>query len=755
MNEATQEPEDAKNNAVEKDTPKMETPAAEEAAAPVAEEAAPEPVEEAAAPVAEEATPEPVKEEPRPTEPREIAVPEGDFDWEVFEADKDDFTADERIKLEDLYEANLTLIEDKQVVTGTVTQVGKKEIVVNIGYKSEGVITASEFRYNPDLKPGDQVAVFVEKTEDLNGQLVVSHRTARVYEAWGKINEAKEEDLIIQGTVKCRTKGGLIVDVFGLEAFLPGSQVDVKPIRDFDEYVGKQMEFKVVKINQEFKNVVVSHKALIEAELEEQKRIIIKGLEKGQVLEGTVKNVTSYGVFVDLGGVDGLVHITDMSWGRVGHPEELVELDSKINVVILDFDDDKRRIALGMKQLTPHPWDSLTEELTEGSKVQGKVVVMADYGAFIEIAPGIEGLLHVSEMSWSQHLRSAQDFLKVGEEVECVLLSIDREERKMSLGLKQMSTDPWTEIDKRYPLNSKQKGKVRNFTNFGLFVELEEGIDGLVHISDLSWSKKIKHPSEFCNVGDEIEVVVMELDMENRRMSLGHKQIEENPWEVFETVFAVSSNHQATVVKIEGSNAIVALPYGLEGTCHLKHLNKADGGALKVDEAADFVVLEFNRNAKRITVSHLRTHEDGPAKKERKPRSSGGGGASTSNTMMASVNKNTEKSTLGDLGVLSQLKASMDSAKLDPVQEEALAKKAAPKKAAAKKADKKEEAPEAEDVATEEEKPAAKKPAAKKPAAKKPAAKKPAAKKAAAKKPAAKKPAAKKAAAKKPAAKKD
>jgi len=777
MNEATQDPEDAKTNAVEKDTPIVETTAVEEAATPEpveeveeatpeaveeVEEATPEAVEETATPEpveeVEEATPEaveePIKEEPRPTEPREIAIPEGDFDWEGFEADKDDFTADERVKLEDLYEANLTLIEDKQVVTGTVIQVGKKEIVVNIGYKSEGVITASEFRYNPDLKPGDKVAVFVEKTEDLNGQLVVSHRTARVYEAWGKINEAKEEDLIIQGTVKCRTKGGLIVDVFGLEAFLPGSQVDVKPIRDFDEYVGKQMEFKVVKINQEFKNVVVSHKALIEAELEEQKRIIIKGLEKGQVLEGTVKNVTSYGVFVDLGGVDGLVHITDMSWGRVGHPEELVELDAKINVVILDFDDDKRRIALGMKQLTPHPWDSLTEELTEGSKVQGKVVVMADYGAFIEIAPGIEGLLHVSEMSWSQHLRSAQDFLKVGEEVECVVLSIDREERKMSLGLKQMSIDPWNEIDKRYPLNSKQKGKVRNFTNFGLFVELEEGIDGLVHISDLSWSKKIKHPSEFCNVGDEIEVVVMELDMENRRMSLGHKQIEENPWEVFETVFAVSSNHQATVVKIEGSNAIVALPYGLEGTCHLKHLNKADGGALKVDEAADFVVLEFNRNAKRITVSHLRTHEDGPAKKERKPRSSGGGQSSTSNTMMASVNKNTEKSTLGDLSVLSKLKATMDSSQLAPAQDEAPSKKEAPKKAAAKKADKMEEAPEAEEVAPKEEKPAAKKPAAKKPAAKKPAAKKPAAKKPAAKKPAAKKPAAKKPAAKKPAAKK-
>ena len=459
MNEATQDPEDAKTNTVEKDTPIVETPAAKEAATlePVeeVEETTAEAVEEAATPEpveeVEERTAEAVDEaatpEPRPTEPREIAIPEGDFDWDGFEADKDDFTADERVKLEDLYEANLILIEDKQVVTGTVTQVGKKEIVVNIGYKSEGVITASEFRYNPDLKPGDQVAVFIEKTEDLNGQLVVSHRTARVYEAWGKINEAKEEDLIIQGTVKCRTKGGLIVDVFGLEAFLPGSQVDVKPIRDFDEYVGKQMEFKVVKINQEFKNVVVSHKALIEAELEEQKRIIIKGLEKGQVLEGTIKNITSYGVFVDLGGVDGLVHITDMSWGRVGHPEELVELDAKINVVILDFDDDKRRIALGMKQLTPHPWDSLTEELTEGSKIQGKVVVMADYGAFIEIAPGIEGLLHVSEMSWSQHLRSAQDFLKVGEEVECVLLSIDREERKMSLGLKQMSIDPWAEID--------------------------------------------------------------------------------------------------------------------------------------------------------------------------------------------------------------------------------------------------------------------------------------------------------------------
>ena len=641
------------------------------------------------APVAEENT-TPVKEEVKPTEPRELAVPSGDFDWDSIDDSDDTMSAEERTRLEDLYEANLTLIEDKQVVSGTVVTVGKKEIVVNIGYKSEGVISSSEFRYNPDLKPGDAVAVFVEKQEDANGQLVVSHRTARVYEAWGKINEAKDEDLIIQGTVKCRTKGGLIVDVFGLEAFLPGSQVDVKPIRDFDEYVGKQMEFKVVKINQEFKNVVVSHKALIEAELEAQKRLIIKGLEKGQVLEGTVKNVTSYGVFVDLGGVDGLVHITDMSWGRVGHPEELVELDQKINVVILDFDDDKRRIALGMKQLTSHPWDALTEEYAEGSKVKGKVVVMADYGAFIEIAPGVEGLLHVSEMSWSQHLRSAQDFLKVGDEIECVLLSIDREERKMSLGLKQLTNDPWADIEARYPLESKQKGKVRNFTNFGLFVELEEGIDGLVHISDLSWSKKIKHPSEFCNVGDEIEVVVMELDKENRRMSLGHKQIEENPWEVFETVFAVGSSHNATVVKIEGSNAVIALPYGLEGTCHTKHLNKVDGEALKVDEAADFVVLEFNRNAKRITVSHLRTYEEGPAKKERKPKT-GGSKSGGSNRMMDEINSSTEKNTLGDLGVLSELKASMESVPADEVPAteevvEAKGEKKSSKKTAAKKA---------------------------------------------------------------------
>ncbi len=700
MNDATQQPEEGH----------LEN---QEAKAPEAAEVAPAP--EAAPEVEPEVEPEvkaeaPVVDEPAPSEPRELAKPAGDFDWDAFESEQDDYSAEERKRLEDLYEESLTLIKEKEVVEGTVISIGKKEIVVNIGYKSEGVIGASEFRYNPELKAGDKVPVFIEKQEDSNGQLVVSHKTARIYDAWDKVNKAKEEDMIIQGSVKCRTKGGLIVDVFGLEAFLPGSQVDVKPIRDFDEYVGKQMEFKVVKINQEFKNVVVSHKALIEAELEEQKRLIIQGLEVGQVLEGTVKNITSYGVFVDLGGVDGLVHITDMSYGRVGHPEEMVEVDQKINVVILNFDDDKKRIALGMKQLTPHPWDALGEDLVEGAKVKGRVVVMADYGAFVEIAPGVEGLLHVSEISWSQHLRSAQDFLKVNDEIECVLLGIDREERKMSLGLKQLSKDPWEDIEARYPVESKQKGKVRNFTNFGLFVELEEGIDGLVHISDLSWSKKIKHPSEFCNVGDEIEVIVLELDKENRRMSLGHKQIEENPWEVFESVFAVGSKHQATVIKVEGGHATIALPYGLEGTCHSKHLNKQEGGALGVDDQADFVVLEFNRNAKRITVSHLRTYEEGPVKSDlpKKPRSNSGGGGGSSR-MMQEVNASVEKSTFGDLSVLTALKEQMDGGD----QEEAAAeepkkatpkKKAAPKKAAPKKAAAKKEAEAKEEPKAEESK---------------------------------------------------
>jgi small subunit ribosomal protein S1 len=750
MSEETQKPEEGAEEAapqqekqVSEDTANDSTPESEETEAPTDEISETNSVEE------EVVVAEILTERPALTEP-------GDFDWNSFEQDADDYSADDRKKLEEEYESSLKLIREKEVVDGTIVSVTKKEVVVNIGYKSEGILSASEFRYNPELQAGDVVPIFVERQEDKNGQLVVSHRTARIFSAWDKINEAKEGDLIIQGEVKCRTKGGLIVDVFGIEAFLPGSQVDVKPIRDFDVYVGKQMEFKVVKINQEFKNVVVSHKALIEAELEEQKRVIIGGLEKGQVLEGTVKNITSYGVFVDLGGIDGLVHITDMSWGRVNHPEELLELDQKLNVVILDFDDEKKRIALGMKQLTPHPWDSMTDDLVEGGRIKGKVVVMADYGAFIEIAPGVEGLLHVSEMSWSQHLRSAQDFLSVGEDIECVILNIDREERKMSLGLKQLKQDPWAEINDRYPLNSKQKGVVRNFTNFGLFVELEEGIDGLVHISDLSWSKKIKHPSEFCSVGDAIDVIVLELDQENRRMSLGHKQLEENPWEVFETIFAVGSTHQGTVLKMEGSQSIVSLPYGLEGSCHSKHLVKADDSSVKLEETADFVVLEFNRNAKRITVSHTRTHEVAPAPaepKERKQRPSGGGG----NRMMNEVNSNVERSTFGDLDVLSALKEQMNDgpetekpAAVAPAEESPVADTPVEEVPVADSPA--EETPVEE--ASEEKKPAVKKAAAKKPAAKKPAAKKPAAKKPAAKKPAAKKPAAKKPAVKKPAAKK-
>lgn len=714
MSEETQQPEEqAENQTAPQAENTAETPQVEET------------TQEAEAKVAEAPVEQPAVEHVVLTERPALAEP-GEFDWDAYESDVDDYNKEDRTKLETTYEDSLNLIKEKEVVEGTVVAITKKEVVVNIGYKSEGIVNASEFRYNPDLKEGDVVPIFIERQEDKNGQLVVSHRTARIFSAWDKINDAKEKDMIIQGDVKCRTKGGLIVDVFGIEAFLPGSQVDVKPIRDFDVYVGKQMDFKVVKINQEFKNVVVSHKALIEAELEEQKRVIIGGLEKGQVLEGTVKNVTSYGVFVDLGGIDGLVHITDMSWGRVNHPEELVELDQKLNVVILDFDDDKKRIALGMKQLTSHPWDSMTEELVEGGRIKGKVVVIADYGAFVEIAPGVEGLLHVSEMSWSQHLRSAQDFLSVGDDIECVILNIDREERKMSLGLKQLKQDPWAEIDQRYPVNSKQKGVVRNFTNFGLFVELEEGIDGLVHISDLSWSKKIKHPSEFCSVGDEIEVVVLELDKENRRMSLGHKQLEENPWEVFETIFAVGSKHSGTVVKLDGNQAVVALPYGLEGSCHVKHLNKADGNAVAVEEAAEFVVLEFNRNAKRITVSHTRTFEEAPQaaepSKERKQRAGGG-----SNRMMNEVNASVERSTFGDLDILSALKEQMDGSPEDVAAE----KQPAPKKKADKSTETEAAAEEteaaAENTAEEpvtEEKPKAKKAPAKKAAAKKPAAKK-------------------------------
>lgn len=583
-----------------------------------------------------------------------------EFDWDALAMDG--YTAIERSELSDKYAGTLNSVAEREVIEGTVVSLNKKEVVVNIGSKSEGVIAASEFRYNPDLAVGDSVPIFVETQEDKNGQLVVSHKIARVHSAWNKVNEVLKTGEIITGFVKCRTKGGLIVDVFGLEAFLPGSQIDVKPIRDYDVYVGKNMEFKVVKINQEFKNVVVSHKALIEAELEEQKKQIISGLEKGQVLEGTVKNITSYGVFIDLGGVDGLIHITDLSWGRVNHPEEIVELDQKLNVVILDFDDEKKRIALGLKQLQPHPWDALDTEMNVGDKVTGKVVVMADYGAFVEIATGVEGLIHVSEMSWSQHLRSAQDFLNVGDSVEAVILTLDREDRKMSLGIKQLMPDPWDAIEGKYAVQTKHNSKVRNFTNFGVFVELEEGVDGLIHISDLSWQKKIKHPSEFCKVDDQMEVVVLEIDRENRRISLGHKQLEENPWEVFETTFVEGSKHQGTVVDNKDKSGIVALPYGLEGICPARHMRKEDGTNAKLEETLEFEVIEFNKDARKIVVSHTQTFEeveDKPARgKTTKASPKGNTSAAVKN-----VNKNTEKSTLGDLDALAALKEKMEGGK--------------------------------------------------------------------------------------------
>jgi len=633
--------------------PVNETPKAEETASEAVEEV----VAEATETVTE--TVEAKEEESHDDEPLDLTPPQEEFNWDTYEKGQDEYSPEERSRLGDVYNDTLNLIQEKEVVDGTIVSVGKKEVVVNIGYKSEGVIQTSEFRYNPDLAAGDKVPVYIEKQEDKNGQLIVSHKTARIHSAWDNVNAALENSEIIKGEVKCRTKGGLIVDVFGIEAFLPGSQIDVKPIRDYDQYVGKLMEFKVVKINQEFKNVVVSHKALIEAELEEQKKQIIGGLEKGQVLEGIVKNITSYGVFVDLGGVDGLIHITDLSWGRINHPEEVLELDSKINVVILDFDDDKKRIALGLKQLSSHPWDALDENLKVSDEVKGKVVVLADYGAFVEIAPGVEGLIHVSEMSWSQHLRSAQDFLKVGDEVQAEILTLDREERKMSLGMKQLMNDPWDGIESKYPVDSKHKAAVRNFTNFGVFVELEEGIDGLIHISDLSWSKKVKHPSEFCAIGDEMEVVVLELDKDNRRLSLGHKQLEENPWDVFENVFDLGSKHQGTVIKKDQAQAIVALPYGVEGYCQVKHLKKEDGSSAELEEVLEFVVTEFNKNAKRINVSHLRTYEEAPARAPKKSSGGGGGGSKTSSAVKQ-VNERVERSTLGDLSVLSQLKEKME-----------------------------------------------------------------------------------------------
>ena len=579
--------------------------------------------------------------------------PIADFDWDSYEHGQVE-TGKTREELMKTYDESLNTVKDKEVIEGTVIALNKREAVVNIGYKSDGIIPMSEFRYNPDLKVGDTVEVFIENQEDKKGQLILSHKKARAARSWDRVNEALENNEIIKGYIKCRTKGGMIVDVFGIEAFLPGSQIDVKPIRDYDVFVGKTMEFKVVKINQEFKNVVVSHKALIEAELEQQKKEIIAKLEKGQVLEGTVKNITSYGVFIDLGGVDGLIHITDLSWGRVNDPNEVVKLDEKLNVVILDFDDEKKRIALGLKQLQPHPWDALDPNLKVGDKVKGKVVVMADYGAFVEIAPGVEGLIHVSEMSWSQHLRSAQDFMKVGDEVEAVVLTLDRKERKMSLGIKQLKADPWANIEEKYPVGSKHTAKVRNFTNFGVFVELEEGVDGLIHISDLSWTKKIKHPSEFTQIGADIDVQVLEIDKDNRRLSPGHKQLEENPWDVFETIFTVGSIHEGTIVEMLEKGAVIALPYGVEGFATPKHLVKEDGTQAQVDEKLNFKVIEFNKDSKRIILSHSRIFEDEARaeKAEAKKAAKKAKVAEEAPVMSTPI----EKTTLGDISALAALK---------------------------------------------------------------------------------------------------
>ena len=590
-------------------------------------------------------------------------APIEDFNWDAYENGESVASASHD-ELEKAYDNTLNKVNDREVVDGTVIAMNKREVVVNIGYKSDGIIPMSEFRYNPELKVGDTVEVYIENQEDKKGQLVLSHRKARATRSWDRVNAALENEEIIKGYIKCRTKGGMIVDVFGIEAFLPGSQIDVKPIRDYDVFVGKTMEFKVVKINQEFKNVVVSHKALIEAELEQQKKEIIGKLEKGQVLEGTVKNITSYGVFIDLGGVDGLIHITDLSWGRVSDPKEVVELDQKLNVVILDFDDEKKRIALGLKQLTPHPWDALDANLKVGDHVKGKVVVMADYGAFIEIAPGVEGLIHVSEMSWSQHLRSAQDFMKVGDEVEAVVLTLDREERKMSLGIKQLKSDPWETIEEKYPIGSKHTAKVRNFTNFGVFVEIEAGVDGLIHISDLSWTKKVKHPSEFTQIGADIDVQVLEIDKENRRLSLGHKQLEENPWDVFETVFTVGSVHEGTIIEMLDKGAVVALPYGVEGFATPKHLVKEDGSQAQLDEKLEFKVIEFNKDAKRIILSHSRIFEDAAKAEERAEKKAATKKSTGKREDVAPAIQNQAASTtLGDIDALAALKEQMEAGK--------------------------------------------------------------------------------------------
>ena len=582
-----------------------------------------------------------------------------DFDWDAYEKGE---TAGEksREELTKTYDESLNTVKDKEVIEGTIIALNKREAVVNIGYKSDGIIPVNEFRYNPDIKVGDVVEVFIENQEDKKGQLILSHRKARMSRSWERVNQALENDEIIKGYIKCRTKGGMIVDVFGIEAFLPGSQIDVKPIRDYDLFVGKTMEFKVVKINQEFKNVVVSHKALIEAELEQQKKEIISKLERGQVLKGVVKNITTYGVFIDLGGVDGLIHITDLSWGRVNHPEEVVKLDQELDVVIIDFDDERKRIALGLKQLQPHPWDAIDANLKVGDKVKGKVVVMTDYGAFVEIAPGVEGLIHVSEMSWSQHLRSAQDFMKVGDEVEAVILTLDRDERKMSLGIKQLKNDPWENIETKYPIGSKHTAKVRNFTNFGVFVEIEEGVDGLIHISDLSWTKKIKHPSEFTHVGADIDVQVLEIDKDNRRLSLGHKQLEDNPWDELESVFTVGSIHPGTIIEMQDKGGVVSLPYGVEGFATPKHLVKEDGSQAQVNEQLDFKVIEFNKDNKRIFLSHSRIFEDEAKAEKNEARKAR---RQNKKEEQPAVSTPIERTTLGDLEELAALKEKLSGKK--------------------------------------------------------------------------------------------
>jgi len=594
-------------------------------------------------------------------------APLADFDWEAYE-NGDAQTTVAKEEQEKAYDNTLGKVAENEVVEGTVIAINKREVIVNIGYKSDGIIPLNEFRYNPDLKVGDKVEVYIENQEDKKGQLILSHKKARASKSWERVNQALENNEIVKGYVKCRTKGGMIVDVFGIEAFLPGSQIDVKPIRDYDVFVDKTMEFKIVKINQDYRNVVVSHKALIEAELEAQKKEIISHLEKGQILEGTVKNITSYGVFIDLGGVDGLIHITDLSWGRVSDPKEIVELDQKINVVILDFDDEKKRIALGLKQLTPHPWDALDPDLKVGDKVKGKVVVMADYGAFVEIAPGVEGLIHVSEMSWSQHLRSAQDFMSVGDEVEAVILTLDRDERKMSLGIKQLKEDPWTNIEERYPVGSKHTARVRNFTNFGIFVEVEEGVDGLIHVSDLSWTKKVKHPSEFTQIGANLDVVVLEIDKDNRRLSLGHKQLEENPWEALEGSFAVDSIHEGTITEVIDKGAVISLAEGVEGFATPKHLVKEDGTQAQLGEKLQFKVIEFNKDAKRIILSHSRIFEDAERAAERAEKKAAAAAkraerAATARDDEPVIENKAAATTLGDIDALAALKQQLEEGK--------------------------------------------------------------------------------------------